>query len=67
MHSFNLADHLNTAPELVDRVYNRPTLETLETKRIQGAVDPRALGVCGDDVYSFFEYFFKIQLLRIVH
>lgn len=44
VHSFNLVDHLNTAPELVDRVYNRPTLETLETKRIQGAVDPRALG-----------------------
>nr|XP_046256818.1 probable U3 small nucleolar RNA-associated protein 11 [Scatophagus argus] len=39
VESFDLANHLNTAPELVDRVYNRPTLETLETKTIQGAVD----------------------------
>uniref|UniRef100_A0A1A8GB81 U3 small nucleolar RNA-associated protein 11 n=1 Tax=Nothobranchius korthausae TaxID=1143690 RepID=A0A1A8GB81_9TELE len=36
---FDLASHLNTAPELVDRVYNRPTLHTLETKSLQGAVD----------------------------
>lgn len=40
MGSFDLAKHLNTAPELVDRVYNRPTMETLETKTIQGAVRP---------------------------
>ncbi|XP_008320938.1 putative U3 small nucleolar RNA-associated protein 11 [Cynoglossus semilaevis] len=39
VRSFDLATHLNTAPELVDRVYNRPTLETLETKRVQGATD----------------------------
>lgn len=45
VQSFNLAKHLNTAPELVDRVYNRPTLETLEKKSIQGAVDPRSLMV----------------------
>lgn len=43
VRSFSLAEHLNTAPELVDRVYNRPTLETLETKSIQGAVDPRSV------------------------
>uniref|UniRef100_A0A3Q0SQ48 U3 small nucleolar RNA-associated protein 11 n=1 Tax=Amphilophus citrinellus TaxID=61819 RepID=A0A3Q0SQ48_AMPCI len=43
VQSFSLADHLNTAPELVDRVYNRPTLETLETKSIQGAVDPHSV------------------------
>lgn len=42
VQSFDLATHLNTAPELVDRVYNRPTLQTLETKRIQGAVEPQA-------------------------
>ncbi|XP_008290115.1 putative U3 small nucleolar RNA-associated protein 11 [Stegastes partitus] len=36
VRSFDLASHLNTAPELVDRVYNRPTLQTLETKRVQG-------------------------------
>lgn len=44
--SFDLANHLNTAPELVDRVYNRPTLETLETKSIQGAVEPHNIKVC---------------------
>ncbi|KAM9353763.1 putative U3 small nucleolar RNA-associated protein 11 [Symphorus nematophorus] len=43
VESFDLANHLKTAPELVDRVYNRPTLETLETKRIQGAVEPRSI------------------------
>lgn len=46
VQSFDLAKHLNTAPELVDRVYNRPTLETLEKKSIQGAVHPRSLMVC---------------------
>ncbi|KAM4736652.1 putative U3 small nucleolar RNA-associated protein 11 isoform 1-T1 [Anableps anableps] len=40
VETFDLASHLNTAPELVDRVYNRPTLETLETKSIKGAVGP---------------------------
>ncbi|XP_033497250.2 putative U3 small nucleolar RNA-associated protein 11 [Epinephelus lanceolatus] len=40
VESFDLAKHLDTAPELVDRVYNRPTLTTLETKSVQGAVDP---------------------------
>uniref|UniRef100_A0A3B4WHA8 U3 small nucleolar RNA-associated protein 11 n=1 Tax=Seriola lalandi dorsalis TaxID=1841481 RepID=A0A3B4WHA8_SERLL len=40
VESFDLANHLNTAPELVDRVYNRPTLKTLETKTIQGAFNP---------------------------
>lgn len=39
VHSFDLAKHLDTAPELVDRVYNRPTLHMLETKTIQGASD----------------------------
>ncbi|XP_040900774.1 probable U3 small nucleolar RNA-associated protein 11 [Toxotes jaculatrix] len=43
VESFDLAKHLNTAPELVDRVYNRPTLKTLETKSIQGAADPRSV------------------------
>lgn len=45
VQQFDLASHLNTAPELVDRVYNRPTLQTLETKVIQGAVEPRAVQV----------------------
>ncbi|TKS82394.1 putative U3 small nucleolar RNA-associated protein 11 [Collichthys lucidus] len=43
VQSFDLACHLKTAPELVDRVYNRPTLETLETKSIQGAVQARSM------------------------
>ncbi|KAM9852449.1 putative U3 small nucleolar RNA-associated protein 11 isoform 1-T2 [Aulostomus maculatus] len=43
VQEFDLATHLNTAPELVDRVYNRPTLETLETKSIQGAADRRSV------------------------
>ncbi|XP_020489211.1 probable U3 small nucleolar RNA-associated protein 11 [Labrus bergylta] len=40
---FDLADHLNTAPELVDRVYNRPTLQTLETTVIRAAEEPRSV------------------------
>uniref|UniRef100_A0A3B3W0X0 U3 small nucleolar RNA-associated protein 11 n=1 Tax=Poecilia latipinna TaxID=48699 RepID=A0A3B3W0X0_9TELE len=32
VETFNLASHLGTDPKLVDRVYNRPTLQTLETK-----------------------------------
>ncbi|KAF4087985.1 hypothetical protein AMELA_G00077770 [Ameiurus melas] len=35
---FNLATHLNTVPELVNRAYNRPTLDTLVNKSIVGAV-----------------------------
>uniref|UniRef100_A0AAQ4QAF4 U3 small nucleolar RNA-associated protein 11 n=1 Tax=Gasterosteus aculeatus aculeatus TaxID=481459 RepID=A0AAQ4QAF4_GASAC len=38
VQSFDLATHLNTAPELVDRKFNRPTLKTLETQSIRGAV-----------------------------
>ncbi|KAJ8340824.1 hypothetical protein SKAU_G00331150 [Synaphobranchus kaupii] len=37
---FNLAKHLNTAPELLDRVYNRPTMQTLEGTSLQGATRP---------------------------
>ncbi|XP_068591891.1 probable U3 small nucleolar RNA-associated protein 11 [Cebidichthys violaceus] len=43
VQSFDLANHLDTAPELVDRVFNRPTLKALETKSIQGAVDPYSM------------------------
>ncbi|XP_017327973.1 probable U3 small nucleolar RNA-associated protein 11 [Ictalurus punctatus] len=35
---FNLATHLNTVPELLNRAYNRPTLDTLVNKSIVGAV-----------------------------
>ncbi|XP_033013364.1 probable U3 small nucleolar RNA-associated protein 11 [Lacerta agilis] len=34
---FDIATHLNTAPELVGRVYNRPTLETLRKEAVRGA------------------------------
>ncbi|XP_055512180.1 probable U3 small nucleolar RNA-associated protein 11 [Leucoraja erinacea] len=40
---FNLAKHLNTLPELVGRVYNRPTIETLRKEKIKGATHPSAL------------------------
>ncbi|XP_048860794.1 probable U3 small nucleolar RNA-associated protein 11 [Brienomyrus brachyistius] len=41
--NFDLATHLDTAPELVSRVFNRPTMETLETKSIQGATNPKQI------------------------
>ncbi|XP_047667733.1 probable U3 small nucleolar RNA-associated protein 11 [Tachysurus fulvidraco] len=40
---FNLATHLNTVPELVNRAYNRPTLDTLKNKSILGAVKRKNL------------------------
>ncbi|XP_030638461.1 putative U3 small nucleolar RNA-associated protein 11 [Chanos chanos] len=43
VEEFDLAKHLNTVPELVDRTFNRPTLETLEKKSVQGVVDPKSL------------------------
>ncbi|XP_053560766.1 probable U3 small nucleolar RNA-associated protein 11 [Bombina bombina] len=43
VREFNLADHLNTAPELVDRVYNRPTLETLHKEAVKGFIDTNHL------------------------
>lgn len=43
VEDFDLATHLNTVPELVDRIYNRPTIKTLESKSIMGAVDPERI------------------------
>uniref|UniRef100_A0A8C8DM28 Probable U3 small nucleolar RNA-associated protein 11 n=1 Tax=Oryzias sinensis TaxID=183150 RepID=A0A8C8DM28_9TELE len=43
VETFDLANHLNVPPELLDRVYNRPTLQTLETKSIKGAVEPGSI------------------------
>ncbi|XP_072534932.1 probable U3 small nucleolar RNA-associated protein 11 [Salminus brasiliensis] len=43
VEDFDLATHLNTAPELVERAYNRPTLDTLAKKSIMGAVDPKSV------------------------
>ncbi|XP_039185112.1 probable U3 small nucleolar RNA-associated protein 11 [Crotalus tigris] len=36
VQGFDVALHLNTAPELVSRVYNRPTLETLKRNAVSG-------------------------------
>ncbi|XP_051577788.1 probable U3 small nucleolar RNA-associated protein 11 [Myxocyprinus asiaticus] len=43
VEEFDLATHLNTVPELVDRAYNRPTMETLENKSIVGVVEPEKI------------------------
>ncbi|XP_066539896.1 probable U3 small nucleolar RNA-associated protein 11 [Hoplias malabaricus] len=43
VEDFDLARHLNTVPELVDRAYNRPTLDTLMNKSILGAVAPKTV------------------------
>ncbi|XP_078093300.1 putative U3 small nucleolar RNA-associated protein 11 [Mustelus asterias] len=40
---FDLAKRLNTVPELLDRVYNRPTIETLQKEKIKGVTDPQTL------------------------
>ncbi|KAJ7304484.1 hypothetical protein JRQ81_012049 [Phrynocephalus forsythii] len=43
VRTFDLATQLRTAPELVSRVYNRPTLETLRKEAIWGTTMPAAL------------------------
>ncbi|XP_076826596.1 putative U3 small nucleolar RNA-associated protein 11 [Brachyhypopomus gauderio] len=43
VEEFDLITHLNTVPELVDRTYNRPTLDTLVNKSIKGAVEPQTV------------------------
>ncbi|MGH0180290.1 UNVERIFIED_CONTAM: hypothetical protein FKN15_004099 [Acipenser sinensis] len=43
VEEFDLAKHLNTDPALVDRVYNRPTIETLQKETIKGATGPEVL------------------------
>ncbi|XP_077193365.1 putative U3 small nucleolar RNA-associated protein 11 [Paroedura picta] len=43
VQSFDPATHLNTAPELMGRVYNRPTLEALQKKSILGTTHPDQL------------------------
>ncbi|XP_075706643.1 putative U3 small nucleolar RNA-associated protein 11 [Rhinoderma darwinii] len=43
VRNFDLAERLNTAPELVDRVYNRPTLETLHKQRVKGPTNMKVL------------------------
>lgn len=36
VEQFDVATHLQTAPELLDRVYNRPRIETLQKERVKG-------------------------------
>uniref|UniRef100_A0A8C2SAY5 U3 small nucleolar RNA-associated protein 11 n=1 Tax=Capra hircus TaxID=9925 RepID=A0A8C2SAY5_CAPHI len=36
VEQFDIATHLRTAPELVDRVFNRPTIETLQKEKVKG-------------------------------
>lgn len=36
MEQFDVATHLQTAPELVDRVFNRPRIETLQKEKVKG-------------------------------
>ncbi|XP_045155112.1 probable U3 small nucleolar RNA-associated protein 11 isoform X2 [Echinops telfairi] len=36
VEQFDVATHLRTAPELVDRVFNRPTIETLKKQKVKG-------------------------------
>ncbi|KAG1925125.1 putative U3 small nucleolar RNA-associated protein [Pimephales promelas] len=40
---FDLATRLNTVPALVDRVYNRPTIETLTNESVLGAVESKSI------------------------
>ncbi|NXT96681.1 UTP11 protein, partial [Anhinga rufa] len=45
VQEFDVATHLDTVPELVDRVYNRPTIATLQKETLKGATDPAHLKV----------------------
>jgi len=45
VQEFDIATHLDTVPELVDRVYNRPTIATLQKETLKGATDPAHLKV----------------------
>ncbi|KAM4885052.1 putative U3 small nucleolar RNA-associated protein 11 isoform 1-T1 [Sylvia borin] len=40
VQEFDIAAHLDTVPELVDRVYNRPTIATLQKETVKGPTDP---------------------------
>uniref|UniRef100_A0A4W3J534 U3 small nucleolar RNA-associated protein 11 n=1 Tax=Callorhinchus milii TaxID=7868 RepID=A0A4W3J534_CALMI len=42
VEQFDLAKRLNTLPELVNRVYNRPTVETLQKEKVKGVIDHEA-------------------------
>ncbi|XP_030074161.1 putative U3 small nucleolar RNA-associated protein 11 [Microcaecilia unicolor] len=39
VENFDLATHLQTTPELVKRIYNRPTIQTLQKESVKGTTD----------------------------
>ncbi|NWI64781.1 UTP11 protein, partial [Todus mexicanus] len=43
VREFDIATHLDTVPELVGRLYNRPTIATLQKETLKGATDPAHL------------------------
>lgn len=45
VEEFDIATHLDTVPELVGRVYNRPTIATLQKETLKGATEPAHLKV----------------------
>lgn len=45
VQEFDIATHLDTVPELVNRVYNRPTIATLQRETVKGPTDPAHLKV----------------------
>lgn len=59
VEEFDIATHLNTVPELVDRVYNRPTIATLQKETLKGATDPVHLKVvCTTHYFTVYILFF---------
>ena len=51
---FSPAKHLNTLPELVNRKFNRPTIDTLKKSVIAYSPDSAADDkVCGDICYRY--------------
>eukprot|EP00069_Balaena_mysticetus_P017140 bmy_02110T0 len=45
VEQFDIATHLRTTPELVDRVFNRPTIETLQKEKVKGVNNQTQLKV----------------------
>ncbi|VTJ52363.1 Hypothetical predicted protein [Marmota monax] len=45
VEQFDIATHLQTAPELVDRVFNRPRIETLQKEKVKGITHQTGLKV----------------------
>ena len=54
VEEFDTAKYLNTDPTLVQRVFNRPRLETLSTASVQGNLNETSLAVRYLNVITFF-------------